>query len=201
MAKTESKPRFILDATNHEDKSSAFQPSKYLYNLKASVPLLHPYPWNALGSLNRRTKNDAKTSVDDFVYISSRRINLINPIPSRFPNQIDHDVVNASGHHLRSHSEMFSSKVFRPEFNSKNSCLDKSSKHLYKGKYRKPKRTFAGSSVADKRSEWCAKRVPGNINNQAQSGAAAWDVLRPLHTRSIAQMGYHYIHRISYFFV
>ena len=186
-ARSEPEPRYVLDAKFRPDQESHLQPLYYEMTRKARLPLIHPRPWSALGAPGARILNDNKRDVDKFVYLSTRRINLITPIAAKYtepplPKQ--------------SHSEMINFPSCPAEYDDKQ-ILDRSSPHIYPGKYVKPQQyTFTADGLqTDQRRPWRGKRPPMPVNIRAEAGSVNWSVNRPSTASSKYQMGYYFTHR------
>ena len=98
-----------------------------------------------------------------------------------------------------SHSEVFNSKVFPQEF-GRTQILDRSSPHLYSGRYAKPTQWIwgrDGTRKFDDRKMWTAtNKFPTLVNPHAAAGASSWAQLRPTVSKSLVQMGVYYTSRL-----
>ena len=185
--KTEPDPRYLLDCTFRPDFDSRRQPSRFAFNSKLKVPLIHPRPWSSLGPPARKIMNEVKGDVDHYVYLSTRRINIKDPQPGKYeepPLQ------------KRSHSEMFKFKSCPNEFDERQ-ILDRSSPHLYPGRYVRPKqyKITASGLEQDHRRPWSAQKQTEPVNFRTEAATASLELLRPSSTRTRYQMGYHFTHR------
>jgi hypothetical protein len=97
------------------------------------------------------------------------------------------------------HSEIFNSAVFPNEFD-RSQILDRSSPHLYPGRYVKPKQWIlsgSGKIATDDRKSWqTTNKFPTPINTHSVAASSSWTLLRPTVSKSLVQMGVYYTSRL-----
>jgi hypothetical protein len=125
-------------------------------------------------------------------YINGSKIKFIQPKPF--------SSIGAPGRNWKreeapaftiSHNEKFN----KPEYPE---ILDKTSRHLYKGKFPAQKRwihSSGGDKEVDRRPAW-KWNGSQNKNENVKAAKGAYEMLKDSETKSLIQMGFEYTHRM-----
>ena len=91
-----------------------------------------------------------------------------------------------------SHADCFGSSEF-----PRSQSLDRSSPHLYRGRYVQQWVWSAQGRKSDDRKSWIStNKFPTTINPHSVAASSSWTLLRPTVSKSLVQMGVYYTSRL-----